>query len=88
MLNDSPEITKRHDIYLEIDRRLCTLLNVDVDGDAWVSGWYDNIPGMLAFGLSWQKIRETWTDFDDLQKIMDWFEENVTILSITYSPIK
>lgn len=68
------DFPRLHDKYVEVERRLCEHFGVEPDPKYWFRQWYDNIPGMIAFGCD--DLRDTWSDTPDILEILDWFDDN------------
>lgn len=62
-----------------VDEAICEFLGRPVHEINWVCGWYDSIGLGFACGTSFERMRELFSEYPDLLKILGFLEENYTV---------
>ena len=65
--------------FQQIDDQLRAVFGEKPDSKNWLYNWYNFLGLPLALGDSWAKIRETYADDAQLQRVIDWLEANYEV---------
>lgn len=69
----------------DVDEEICKVLDKPFDENKWcylgkerIEGvdWYNTICFALAMGHNYDKIKELWSDCDEILKIVDYLEQH------------
>lgn len=81
------------DLNTTVDGQICELLGRPIDEHHYCSiledaeiSWYDTIGLALACGKTFDDIRETWHDVDNVLRVVDFLEAHYTV-DCGYSPM-